>query len=82
MCTPQRTRDGKATSYGLGIGFKALDGARLVQHSGSQNKTATLLVMDPERQLVIALMSNSYGARHEQTAAAIWRAVRVLQPGR
>lgn len=58
MFTPQRTRDGRATGYGLGwyVGERA--GRRWVEHSGSQPGASTHLLMLPERGMVVAALTN------------------------
>jgi serine beta-lactamase-like protein LACTB, mitochondrial len=63
MWTRQKTRDGKETDYGLGFRVAELDGTRLIEHSGSQEKTITHLLILPDRGVVIALMANTEGTR-------------------
>ncbi len=59
MWTPQRTRDGKATRYGMGFSVTQENGRTLVGHSGSQEKTKTYLLMDPAANIGVAVMCNS-----------------------
>ncbi len=60
MWTAQKTKDGKATDYGLGFGIGTLNGKRMISHSGSQEKTATFLLMVPDgRGLCVAIMCNT-----------------------
>lgn len=58
MWTRATTRDGKVTGYGLGFGVREGE----VSHSGGQEKTSTLLVLQPGKKRGIALMSNSEGS--------------------
>jgi CubicO group peptidase (beta-lactamase class C family) len=73
MWTPQVTRDGEATTYGLGFGIGELDGRRIAAHSGSQEKTATYLLIDAEAGHVVALMCNTEGARLNDLARDLAR---------
>ena len=63
MWTPQKTQDGETTLYGLGFLTLMIDHRRVAAHRGYQQKTATLLMMDPEKNIVIALMCNTEGSR-------------------
>jgi len=62
MFTTQRTRDGKATGYGLGwaVGVGPR-GRREVFHRGAQQRVTSLLYMQPERGLGIVLFANLEG---------------------
>lgn len=68
MTTPQKTKDGKPTTYGLGFGVSDAGGVRTVSHSGSQDKTATYMLIEPGRQLAVCLMCNTEGTRLEPLA--------------
>jgi len=62
----QNTRDGKVTGYGYGFGVDDRNGRLVVSHSGSQEKTATFLLILPREQtggVVVAVMCNTEGAR-------------------
>jgi len=61
MWTAQKTKDGTATGYGLGFGVGMVDGKRAVSHSGSQEKTATYLLLLPDEKVCVALMCNTEG---------------------
>ena len=61
MWTPQKTRDGKATAYGLGFQLRSAGGRRYVEHSGSQEKTATFLLLMPDERAGVAVMCNTEG---------------------
>lgn len=64
MYAPQKTKDGKETSYGLGWSVaKRPDGARAIGHSGGQQRISTFLHMQPEQGLAVVIMSNLEGAR-------------------
>ncbi|HEX8146153.1 MAG TPA: serine hydrolase domain-containing protein [Pyrinomonadaceae bacterium] len=64
MFTPQKTKDGKETSYGLGWGVaKRPTGERAVGHSGGQQRVSTFLHMQPDQGLAVVIMSNLEGAR-------------------
>lgn len=59
MYAPQKLKDGKETSYGLGWGVsKRPDGARAVGHSGGQQRISTFLHMQPEQGLAVVLLAN------------------------
>lgn len=62
MWTPQQTKDGNKTTYGLGWGVSERAGMKLFSHSGGQAGTSTLLYVLPEKSIVIAAMSNLEGA--------------------
>lgn len=64
MYAPQKLKDGKETSYGLGWSVsKRPDGARAIGHSGGQQRISTFLGMQPEQGLAVVIMSNLEGAR-------------------
>ncbi len=58
MFTPQRTRDGRPTGYGLGWYITERGGTRWIEHSGSQPGASTELLMLPERGLVVVVLTN------------------------
>jgi serine beta-lactamase-like protein LACTB len=64
MFTPQRLKDGRETTYGLGWNVaKRPTGERAVGHSGGQQRVSTFLHMQPEQGLAVVIMSNLEGAR-------------------
>ena len=75
MWMNQATRDGKRTGYGLGFSVSSTDGVRLVAHSGSQEKTRTLMQLRPDEGRAVVLMSNSEWATLGPIADALWRAL-------
>ncbi len=56
--TSGKTDNGKETGYGFGWGVEVKDGKRFVGHSGSPVGGTAILVMRPEKQLVIAMVCN------------------------
>lgn len=61
MWTPQQTADGEETSYALGFGVSKRNGLTHVGHSGSQEKTRTLMVFQPETGRGVTIMCNTEG---------------------
>lgn len=76
MWTNQSTRDGKRTGYGLGFGVSLVDGERRVAHTGSQEKTRTLMQIFPTERLAVVLMTNSEWAKLDPLATALWERLR------
>ncbi len=76
MTTRGQTTAGEATNYGLGLAMMAVDGESLIGHSGSQNQTATMLLLDPKRSLSVAVAINTYRANARGFALDVWRHVR------
>lgn len=74
MWTPQKTRGGEDTGYGLGFRIVSKDGRRRVLHSGAQEKTATFLLLlpdEPAGPVAVAIMTNTEGAALGPAADAI-----------
>jgi CubicO group peptidase (beta-lactamase class C family) len=71
MWTPQKTRDGKATGYGLGWGIGDWKGERKIAHSGGQPGTSTDRVMPPEHGFAVAVMCNLEDAQASEWADKI-----------
>jgi CubicO group peptidase (beta-lactamase class C family) len=71
MWSPQKTRDGESTHYGLGWGIEDWKGTRKVAHSGGQPGTSTDLVMLPKRGTAVAVMCNIEDVHASQLADAI-----------
>ena len=61
MMTPQRTRSGKATGYGLGLVVGRHAGQREAYHAGGQSRVSTLFYMRPDRGLAVVLLTNVEG---------------------
>ncbi len=68
MWTPQKTRDGKSTTYGLGWGIGEMKGKKEIAHSGGQPGTSTNLVMLPELDVAVAVMCNMEDAHADVLA--------------
>lgn len=76
MWTAQKTRDGKATAYGLGFRVSRHNGRLYVSHNGSQEKTKTRLVIQPAGRWGVVVMSNSEYANPNDLANAVIRGLR------
>src|SRR4051812_16891942 len=57
MWTPQRTSDGKVSSYGLGF-VVSRRGELTVSHGGSQSESKTYLLVQPHLGRGVVVMSN------------------------
>jgi CubicO group peptidase (beta-lactamase class C family) len=62
MWTAQKTKNGRATEYGLGWRIAKRDGLREVFHGGAQQRVRAFLYVLPEKRLAVALMCNLEGA--------------------
>ena len=62
MFTPQKTKDGKPTTYGLGWQVGERNGRHMVWHGGGQQGTRTVLGMLEKEDIVVAVMCNTDGA--------------------
>lgn len=71
MRTAQKLKGGGSTGYGLGLNVGTLRGRPTASHSGSQEKTATFMLMLPEDHLSVVLMSNTEGASLGPLANAV-----------
>jgi len=58
MWTAQRTESGDSTPYGLGFRVEGKGPTRQVSHSGSQEKTKTMMVLCPELKAGAVVMCN------------------------
>ena len=58
MSTPEKTRDGHSTGYGLGWGIAEKNGLKILVHTGGQQRVSTALYLVPERGVAVAIMSN------------------------
>ena len=75
MFTPQKTRDGAETRYGLGWVTAPVGGPRSISHSGGQQGCRTLLTMFPDRDVVVAVMANSEHAKPTEFVLLIVKAL-------
>lgn len=58
MLTPQKTRDGRSTGSGLGLFLGERGGRREAWHTGGQQRVSTILFLQPDTGLVVALLTN------------------------
>jgi CubicO group peptidase (beta-lactamase class C family) len=71
MWTKQRTRAGRVLGYGLGWGLAEWKGRREVFHTGGQERVSTVLYLEPDRGLAVAILTNLEGARPTDLARTI-----------
>jgi serine beta-lactamase-like protein LACTB, mitochondrial len=58
MWRSQQLNDGSLTGYGLGFYVRGERGRRIVSHTGSQPQVRTALLIWPDEQVVIAVLTN------------------------
>lgn len=76
LFTPQKLRDGSSTNYGMGWGTSAdPQGRRVVAHTGGSVGGRAVLILYPEQDVVVAMLSN---AGHAPMSVA--NAIRVAAP--
>ncbi len=63
MWTPQTTRDGRATGYGLGFAVAKRGDHTDVLHTGGQQGTTTVLYMRPDRRAAVVCLTNLEAAK-------------------
>jgi len=61
MMTRQATRDGRVTGTGLGLFLGEREGVREAWHTGGQPQVSTVLYMQPNRRVAVALLTNLEG---------------------
>ena len=61
MLTPQKTRAGRVTGFGLGITLTGSGRKREAWHTGGQERVSTVLYTRPDAGIAIALLSNLEG---------------------
>lgn len=71
MWTRQKTRSGQLLRYGLGWGLGEWKGRREVEHTGGQERVSTVLYLQPERGLVVVVLTNLQGARPTDLARTL-----------
>lgn len=71
LWTPQCTRDGTSTGYGIGWSSRVVDGRRQVWHTGGAVGGSTILMIWPEDGVVVAILTNLQSVRHVESARAI-----------
>ncbi|RKG92363.1 class A beta-lactamase-related serine hydrolase [Corallococcus terminator] len=72
LFTSQKLKSGKETGVGIGwrIGVSA-QGRRILHHRGAIEGGRTMLMLFPDSQLVVALLSNTYADFAEEQAAQL-----------
>jgi CubicO group peptidase (beta-lactamase class C family) len=65
MLTPQRTRDGKPTTFGLGLAVGSRGGRPEAWHTGGQQRVSTALYLRPADQVVVVVLANVEGVQGE-----------------
>jgi serine beta-lactamase-like protein LACTB, mitochondrial len=71
LFTSQRTMTGEETNYGIGWSVASLDGRRVVGHSGGSVGGTAMLLLVPDADLVVAVLSNRSGAPSQNIARMI-----------
>lgn len=61
MTTPYKLNNGETTGYGYGLGISALEGHRVVSHSGGINGFQSDVLVLPEDRVVAVVLSNRTG---------------------
>lgn len=75
MWTRQKTSDGKLTEYGLGFGIDDQNGLK-VSHGGKQDEATTRLVIYPEKNHGIVVMTNCGYGDPAAISTAIYQALK------
>lgn len=76
MWQPQMLKNGEATNYGLGFSFgKTQGGHAWIGHSGSQEKTRTMIMLVPKTKTAVVVLSNSAWANPSQVSGAVLDAI-------
>jgi serine beta-lactamase-like protein LACTB, mitochondrial len=75
MWSPQPTKDGEATGYGLGFGVRRGKGGLRVSHNGGQPEVATRMVLYPEARHGVVAMSNCSFAKIGEVTKAVDSAI-------
>jgi CubicO group peptidase (beta-lactamase class C family) len=70
MLAPQRTRDGRATGYGLGLNVAAVvpGKRREAWHTGGQERVSTVIFLVPDDGLSVAVLCNLEGVGSDLVA--------------
>ncbi|MCG8605490.1 beta-lactamase family protein [bacterium] len=63
LFTSLKTTSGERTNYGLGWRLSEVEGERVVGHGGGSVGGTTVLMMIPDKKVVLAVISNLSGAR-------------------
>ncbi len=68
-------RDGAAAGYGLGLMLREVDGRTWVGHGGAWTGQATRTLIDPERDVVVSVLTNAIDGPAEELAVGVARIV-------
>ncbi|ANM31145.1 hypothetical protein ABI59_18565 [Acidobacteria bacterium Mor1] len=79
MWTESSEPGGERTGYGLGFGVGGEGKSRQVAHTGSQNKTRTVMVIFPETGRGVVAMTNSEYAKIQDLARALLGAMGPIE---
>jgi serine beta-lactamase-like protein LACTB len=71
LWTPQTTRAGESTGYGIGWSQAEVDGVRHVWHTGGAMGGSTILTLRPDDGVVVAILTNLDSVRHVELSRAI-----------
>ena len=78
LWTPRTTSAGESTGYGLGFEVGALEGRRLVSHSGAQRKSRTYMALLPDDGLAVVVMCNTEGTQLQGLTEEFLRLILTL----
>lgn len=76
MWTPQNLKNGEATKLGLGFFVETQNGQLKISHNGSQEKVKARMVIYPESQTGVVVMTNSEHGNPGRISTAIFNAIR------
>jgi serine beta-lactamase-like protein LACTB len=79
MWTPQKTRDGKETYWGLGFLVESWDPRQKIVHEGTQEKVRSRLVIYPEERHGIVVVSNSEYVEPAWISTVIYDALQAVR---
>ncbi|MGM0669771.1 MAG: serine hydrolase domain-containing protein [Gemmatimonadota bacterium] len=71
LWTSQVTRAGRRTGYGIGWRESFQEGRRVVHHTGGAVGGTTVLVIYPEAEVVVAILTNIQGAGQTENARTV-----------
>jgi serine beta-lactamase-like protein LACTB len=58
MWTALKTKDGNPTHYGLGFELMAMNGQKVIGHSGGQQGCTTAMLEAPDKKIAVTVMAN------------------------
>ncbi|MFA4840900.1 MAG: serine hydrolase domain-containing protein, partial [Agrococcus sp.] len=68
-------RDGGTAGYGLGLMLREIDGRTWAGHGGAWTGQATRTLVDPERDVVVSVLTNAIDGAAEELAVGVARIV-------